>query len=456
MKAAGENVIPRQKPNGSGGTSRLLAVVCGDTVFLHTYLNSVVIRVKEWYNPLEVRFSMIDKICNEIKGRLEREHIKKVGERELLLISSQYPGLWLEHVYDAVLYAKMDRSKVYLAKNTIEVFVEKQKDGQYPFNLTERNGEVTFGYSQIQECVSFLSLALEVSELLCDPAFDKKVYDSGVEWISWLENNRMTLKKGLVEMFVGFDTGHDNSGRLNGLLCKGNYTLPDGTRANAAVLPEGEKVAPIIAVDMNCNFFGDLMALSRFAKKLGLAHESLAWKEKAQKVKARLFEICYDKEDAFFYDVDRDGNKRKYLSSTIFHLFLEKLLDRETDKALINEIYARHIKNENEFWTEYPFPSMAICDASCKSHADLNCWGYYTQGLIVLRAIRWMDDYGMQSDFDYICRKWLEAWTDCFDDFKLGQELDPVTGKPTKSSQWYSSCMLMYLYAAQRLRKCDK
>ena len=137
-------------------------------------------------------------------------------------------------------------------------------------------------------------------------------------------------------------------------------------------------------------------------------------------------------------------------------MFLEKLLDRRTDEALIHEIYARHIKNENEFWTEYPFPSMAICDASCKNHADFNCWGYYTQGLIVLRAIRWMDDYGMQRDFDYICKKWLEAWTDCFDSFKLGQELDPITGKPTKSSQWYSSCMLMYLYAAQRLKKCDK
>ena len=277
---------------------------------------------------------MINKICDEIKRRLEQEHIKKIGERELLLISTQYSGLWLEHAYDAVLYAKMDPSKVYLAKNTIEVFIENQKDGQYPFFLTERNGEVIFGYSQIQECVSFLSLALEVSEMLCDPAFDKKVYDSGVAWIAWLENRRMTLKKGLIEMFVGFDTGHDNSGRLSGLSCKGNYTLPDGTRANAAILPPGEKVAPIIAVDMNCNFFGDLMALSKFAEKCGLTSESRLWKEKAQNVKARLFEICYEKDDAFFYDVDKEGNKRKYLSSTIFHLFLEKLLDRRTEEAL--------------------------------------------------------------------------------------------------------------------------
>ena len=67
------------------------------------------------------------------------------------------------------------------------------------------------------------------------------------------------------------------------------------------------------------------------------------------------------------------------------------------------------------------------------------------------RCTRWMDDYGFGEDFDYICRKWLEAWTRCFEDMKLGQELDPFTGEPSQCSEWYSSCMLFYLYAAQRL-----
>ena len=56
---------------------------------------------------------MINEICHEIKERLDGEHIQKIGDRELLLISTQYPGLWLEHAYDAVFYAKMDRSKLY-------------------------------------------------------------------------------------------------------------------------------------------------------------------------------------------------------------------------------------------------------------------------------------------------------------------------------------------------------
>ncbi len=394
---------------------------------------------------------MTNKISREIVSRLENIHIKKIGEKELLLISAQYDGLWLEHVYDAVLYAKLDSTKLYLARNTIETFIDHQIDGQYPFRVIEVDGEAVYEYTQVQECVSFLSLALDVSDMLCDTEFDAKVYESGAKWIQWLEQNRMTLGKGLVEMFVGYDTGHDNSGRLVGLSCQGNYVLPDGTIANASVLPEGEKIAPVIAVDMNCNFYGNLMALSAFASKLGRDDESAMWQAKAQEMKRRFFEICYDEEDDFFYDVDRNGEKRKFLSSTIFHLFLEKVLDKDTDRDLINRIYTKHIKNENEFWTEFPFPSMAINDPSCREHADFNCWGYYTQGLIVLRCIRWMDYYGMGGDFDYICTKWLEAWTRCFDHFKLGQELDPVTGEPTDSSEWYSSAMLMYLYSAIRL-----
>jgi len=398
---------------------------------------------------------MVSKICNEIEKRLENMHIQKLGGRELLLISAQYPGLWLEHVYDAVFYAMMDKTKLYLAKNTIEVFIDNQVKGQYPFCVVERGGETFYRYSQIQECVSFITLAYEVATMLEDESFYKKIYESGIKWISWLENNRMTMNKGLVEMFVGFDTGHDHSGRLEGLSCKSRYTLPNGERANASVLPPNDDVAPIIAVDMNCNFFGNLMALSKIADKLGKKEEALFWKNKAIKVKEKLFEICYDEEDAFFYDVDKKGNKRKYLSSTIFHLFMEKVLDKDKDRELIEKIYTRHIKNKEEFWTDYPFPSMAVCDESCKGHADFNCWGYYTQGLIVLRSTRWMDYYGMSADFDYICKKWNNGWSNCFDYFKLGQELDPLIGEPTKSSEWYSSTMLMFLYAEKRLKKED-
>lgn len=399
----------------------------------------------------------INEICREIESRLESVHIGcfEGMDKPLFLISEAYPGIWLEHVYDSVFLAMRDKEKLYLAENTVNLFIDNQKeDGQLPcFVLNTSRGRIygeSVGYAQIQECVSFARLCFEVYKLNRDKDFLKKIYSSSAKWAAWLRSNRMTTGQGLVEMFVGYDTGHDNSSRLSGLSCEGNYVI-DGKMQNASVLPPNDEVAPIIAVDMNCNYYGTLCALKNMARELGFCDEAEQYEREAAEVKRRLFEVCYDEVDAFFYDVDKNGNKRKYLSSTIFHLFLEGVLDRDEDADVIKQIYGRHISNPDEFATPYPYPSMAVSDPSVKGHADRNCWGYYTQGLIALRTTLWMEKYGFVRELENLKEKWLSAWTACHDKIKLGQELDPITGEPTRCSEWYSSTMLFYLYAAGRL-----
>ena len=398
------------------------------------------------------------KLYNEAIDKIKNEHIGcfKGMEQPLFLISNQYPGLWLEHVYDSIMMARLESDHLYLAENAIHLFIDGQRDnGQLPFAVMDGNKcdiskEQTMRYSQIQECVSFFSLALEVYEMNKEHSFLEKIYEAGKKWDKWLRDNRMTTRKGLVEMFVGYDTGHDNSGRLKGMSCERNYCL-NGVIQDADKCPMNDEAAPILAVDMNCNFYANEIALSKMAEYLGKNDEAEKWRCSAAEIKYKLFEYCYDEADAFFYDVDKNGNKRRFKSSTIFHLFLEKVLERDTDREIIERIYREHIKNPNEFWTPYPFPSMAINDPSAEGHADFNCWGYYTQGLIVLRCSRWMDDYGYSDDYDHVLKKWVDAWTEHYESIKFAQEIDPVTGIPTKSSEWYSSCMLAYIYAVRRL-----
>jgi len=405
----------------------------------------------------------INRLYKEAMDRIKNVHIAcfKDMEKPLFLISEQYPGLWMEHVYDSVIWAHMEPSYLYAAENAINLFIDRQKEnGQLPFRVMDGNKvrsldeNVEPCYSQIQECVSFFTLALEVYKMNKDARFLEKIYIAGQKWDGWLRQNRMTMQKGLIEMFVGYDTGHDNSGRLDGLSCHGNYR-ENGKFCGAQVLPPNDPVAPILAVDMNCNFYADEKALCEMAELLGRPNEAKKWEESAKNVKKKLFELCYDENDAFFYDVDKYGNKRRYRSSTIFHLFLEKVLDKREDKALIERIYNEHIKNPDEFWTPYPFPSMAINDPSVPTHKKFNSWGYYTQGLIVLRCSRWMDHYGFGEDYDYVLKKWIKAWTKCFEVIPFAQEIDPVSGEPTQSSKWYSSCMLAYVYGARRLGYVD-
>ena len=395
----------------------------------------------------------IQDICKIALERIQNDHIGcfKDMDTPLFCISNQYPGLWMEHAYDSVLLAKLLPAYVPLAENAMNLFLDRQtEEGQLPFSVWDgnrmRDGVTKCLYSQVQECVSFLTLCREVYDMNRDRAFLEKAYTAGCKWMGWFRKYRMTTGRGLIEMFCGYDTGHDNSGRLTGISCPGNYN-----DQNAAVLPPEDGITPILAVDMNANHYGDLVALADMATLLGKNDEAEQWRNDAKAIKANMFRYLWNEADGFFYDVDKHNVQRKYKSSTIFHLFLERVLDPVEDEAMIQRIYREHIKNPDEFWTPYPFPSMAVNDPSCEGHKTFNCWGYYTQGLIVLRCTRWMDAYGFGKDFDYICEKWLQTWTEHYDSVKLAQEIDPITGEPTKSSQWYSSCMLMYLYAAKRL-----
>ena len=200
---------------------------------------------------------------------------------------------------------------------------------------------------------------------------------------------------------------------------------------------------------MNCNFYGNLKALQRMAVELG--YNSFEFEKEAALVKIRLFDVCFDKADCFFYDVDKNGNKRKILSSQIFHLFIEGVLDKIEDKELIEKLCKRYIFNEKHFYTPYPFPAVSISDVSWKPYTKANCWGYYTQGLIDLRCTLWMEKYGYFEQFKVVCQQWIKAWTEHYDVLKLGQELDPISGVPSSCSEWYSAGMLMYLYSTSYL-----
>lgn len=382
-----------------------------------------------------------------VLNRIKDYHINcfKGHKEPVFLISNTYPGVWLEHVYDSIIFAKMNNEYLYIAKNTLNLFMDNQKEnGQLPCFVIDRNKNTTmpeYGYSQIQECVSFAGLCCEYYEMSKDFDFLNKAYQACVKWQGWYENYRMPNNKGLVEMFCGHDTGHDGSGRKEGMIYCGSAKNND-----AGAYPNDDPVLPVIAPDVNAVYFGTLKALAKMARKLNKPDEAKKWENKSDSVKRKLIEVCYDENDKFFYDVDKNGNKRKYLSISITNVFSEHMLDFE----MFNDIYNKHLRNEDEFWTPFPFPSMAKADKTFKQNAAGNSWGFYSQALTVLRCTRWMDYYNKNEDFDEILEKWIKQWT-FTDKLKFGQELHPLTGEPSECSEWYSSCMLVCLYAIRRL-----
>lgn len=390
---------------------------------------------------------IINQQYNTAMERILKKHIGffKGHDTELFLISDEYPGVWLKHTYDAIFFAKLEPAYTHIAKNVLQLFLDNQKEnGQLPCFIIDRNkctDMPEYGYSQIQECVSFFRLCFEFYEISNDIEFLNNAYEKGKKWIEWCESCRMVNQNGLIETFCGFDDGHDNSPRKNGMKYKGTAKNDD-----AAQYPDDDNVLPIISPDVNAVYYGDLLALSEIAKILNKLSESEYYLKKAEVVKKLIIKICYDEKDNFFYDVDRYGKMRKYLSISITNIFTEHVLDSK----FMDKIYCKHLKNPKEFFTPYPFPSIAISDPQFQKNLDGNSWGYYSQALTILRCTRWMDYYGKQKDFDEILKKWIAAWT-FGNKIMFGQELDPITGETSQCSEWYSSCMLVYIYAVRRL-----
>lgn len=375
--------------------------------------------------------------CAKILDRMRTLHVKNVVDSDgpVVYISDTYPGVWLEHVYDGIVWAKLT-GEAQVAKNYIKLFIAHQRaDGQLPCYVWLD----TIGYSQIQECVSFGSLCLDAYSLSPDESFLKLAYNSCAKWVSWLEGNRQTTNRGLVETFCGYDTGHDESGRLDGMKYR-RQICEDG-----AALPIGCEVAPMLSPDVNACYYGNLLSLSKMAKILELERESAEWLKKAECVKAKIFELLYDENDDFFYDVDKNGNMRKCKSIAITNVFSEKLLTAEQ----VGSIFKRYFLNSAHFGTPYPYPSVVASDKTFEKRVNGNSWGYYSQGLTMLRTLRWMEYYGLTDYLHENMKKWLTAWTDSEKPF--GQELDPFTGKPSECSPYYSSTMLFYLYSAKEL-----
>ena len=168
---------------------------------------------------MESTKARIREVYEQTFSRLREKHIGcfEGMDKPLLLISDAYPGVWLEHVYDSVMMEKLEPAYLYLAVNTISLFIDHQTaDGQLPCYVW--NGakvpcpkEELIGYSQIQECVSFPRLCVEVCRMANDRALWEKCYKAAVNWDRWLRANRMTSGRGLIELFVGYDTGHDES-----------------------------------------------------------------------------------------------------------------------------------------------------------------------------------------------------------------------------------------------------
>jgi hypothetical protein len=387
------------------------------------------------HSPLDLASSQVQAKYKQALDGLAANTRAVYGFHDPVLIEGGvYPGIWLEcGPLEGLVYGRY-RPEVALANHDV-FFHHQREDGYLPcWVWSER-----FGISQIQMVVPIAATAWETAQLTGREDFLSRAYQACVRWDRWLMRYRNTRDTGLCELFCGYDTGHDNSPRV--------ASLPVACPENDARICPPVAGLPWVAPDLSASVYGGRIALAQMAQTLGRRGEADEWLEKAGVLKTLIIQQCFDRDDEFFYDLDLQGNFNKVRGDLITRVFSEGVVSQE----LFERIYSRYLRNEQEFWTPFPFPSISPGDPAFDHQLPENSWGGASQALTALRAPRWMIPYGKEADLKYLMEQWVKAIL-AADGFM--QQVNPWSGE-FSTSQGYSPTMCVFIDFVDRLRRMN-
>ena len=345
-------------------------------------------------------------------------------DRPLLIEGAEYAGVWQEcGPHEALVYRRF-RGDV--ARNNHMVFFKDQRaDGQLP--ASHKRSETGFG--QIQMVVPIAATAWELAIATRDEELLETAYSACSRWDAWLMRYRNTRGTGLVEGFCTYDTGMDNSPRW----AKMANQCPHKDAKICPQLPGLPRLSP----DLSATVYGARVALAEMALALNKSSEAEQWREKANGLRKLILNRLYVGEDAAFYDLDAENRFVKVRTCVITRVCGEHVLDQ----ALFDELWERQLHRPEAFWAPYPFPSVALDDASFVRPIPRNSWGGASQALTALRTSRWMDFYNRSAEHGLLMERWGEALVR---DMSFRQQLDPATGVFTQGgSANYSPAALV-------------
>lgn len=341
-----------------------------------------------------------------------------------------YLGCWLESTgtINAELLSRFIPS---VAGRTFSSFAAHQRDdGLFPYKLTA-NGPV---FAQIQTVTPLARSVWTHYRLNGDRAFLQTMYAAMARNDAWLAQWRDTRGTGGVEAFCCYDTGHDLSPRF--------WHIPDSPLGNDPKRYNPDNpLLPLVAPDLTANVACQRLYLSLIAEELG--EDGEPWRAKAQASLDALFEHCFDSEDWFFYDLDRNGKHVRVQSDVL----LRVLACEVGDDAFFAEALERHLLNTRKFFAKYPFTSIALDDPRYDPAYDYNSWAGPTNFLSLIRAPHAFETHGRHVELTWAMYPTLSAmWK--FERF--AQTLHPFTGREG-FTEAYSPAILCLLDFVERL-----
>jgi neutral trehalase len=121
---------------------------------------------------------------------------------------------------------------------------------------------------------------------------------------------------------------------------------------------------------MNTIYAQNLQAMAELCRLVGDT-DCTHYDIKANQTIKSILELMYDNEDAAFYDLSGQENKKlKVLTPTIFFPLVLKSIPDD----IATKVIKKHLLNKNEFAVPYPIPSVAVNHPSFYPKESIYIW----------------------------------------------------------------------------------
>lgn len=172
--------------------------------------------------------------------------------------------------------------------------------------------------------------------------FLKVVYQGNKKFLKWCQANRRDTDEELYTWLTGDDEN-----------CRCDESGMDNS-------PRFDKHTRLQAIDYSCFMANDVRNMANIAQELGLYDEADEYKNWYERIKKEINRKLWDEDDGFYYDYDLPNNTLHKVSSvaSFLPLFAGVCDDRQAG------ILVEHLLNPDEYFTEFPIPSISKKDAT--------------------------------------------------------------------------------------------
>ncbi len=244
-----------------------------------------------------------------------------------------YVGLWCwDNAMHSLAYRHVDAN---LARNQIRSFLDHQlPNGMLPDAIFDEGVVSTIDHPIVGEVTKpplFAWAALKLHETNPDLEFLKEIYRPLVRSNAWWLQMNDEDGDGLIQYNHPYSSGLDDS-------------------------PLWDYGMPVESPDINTYLCIQMSSLAEIAEKLGLVSECSMWRKRASAIVKRMIYDLWDEQAGIFWAL---RNEERIPVVTPFNLY--PLWTGQLPAEIRNRLIA-HLTNPEEFWGEFPIPTVAKND----------------------------------------------------------------------------------------------